>query len=83
MRMHPIIENTVRRVGRFHARLYRWSGGTGRLGRDTLVLTTRSRKTGREIPAPLYYVAEGELLYIVASFGGNDNAPQWYGTVLI
>ncbi|MGH7858529.1 MAG: nitroreductase/quinone reductase family protein, partial [Candidatus Binatia bacterium] len=49
---------------------------------NTLILTTRGRKSGREIATPLFHVAEGERLYVVASFGGNDEPPGWYKNLL-
>jgi deazaflavin-dependent oxidoreductase (nitroreductase family) len=66
-----------------HAGLYRLLGGSGFFNRNTLVLITRGRKTGRETPAPLLYVADGDHLYIVASFGGSDTPPGWYRNLLV
>ena len=48
------------------------------LNRNTLILTTRGRKTGREISKPLLHVKDGGRLYLVASYGGSDSAPAWY-----
>ncbi len=50
----------------------------GLLNRNTLVLITRGRKTGRETPAPLLYIEDDQRLYVVASFGGSDTPPGWY-----
>src|SRR5215831_134471 len=79
MKMHPLAEGLVRSFSRFHTILFRSIGLTG-LGafRQTLILTTRGRKTGREVATPLLYVEENGKLYIVASFGGNDRHPGWY-----
>jgi len=44
---------------------------------------TRGRKTGRETAAPLLYVADGERLYVVASFGGSDTPPCWYRNLVV
>ena len=79
MKMHPLAEGLVRSVSRFHTSLFRSIGLTG-LGalRQTLILTTRGRKTGREVSTPLLHIEENGKLYIVASFGGNDSHPGWY-----
>ena len=57
-------------------------GGRGLLGRHTLLLTTRGRKTGRDTAIPLFYVEDGGRFYVVASFGGNDTPPGWYRNLL-
>jgi len=79
MKMHPLAKGLVRSVSRFHTILFRSIGLTG-LGalRQTLILTTRGRKTGREVSTPLLYIEENGKLYIIASFGGNDSHPGWY-----
>lgn len=78
MTWNPILAAVVRGFSRLHAAVYRLAGGAGLVGRNTLLLTTRGRKTGRELSIPLLYVAEGERLYVVASFGGSDRPPHWY-----
>jgi len=78
MTLNPVVANVLRRVTRFHATLYRLVGGKGLLAKNTLILTTRGRKTGRAVGIPLFYVEDGGRLYIVGSFGGNDVAPHWY-----
>jgi len=78
MNWNPIVATVLRRVTRFHTTLYRLVGGKGMLAKDTLILTTRGRKTGREVGIPLYYVEDGGRLYIVGSFGGSDTPPHWY-----
>jgi len=80
MKMHPMLQGVVRGFSRFHTTLFRKFGpmGPGVFGKHTLILTTRGRKSGREIPTPLLYIAENGKLYIVASFGGNDTPPGWY-----
>ena len=75
MKMHPLAEGFVRSLSSFHTFLFRSIGLTGPGAfRQTLILTTRGRKTGRESSVPLLYVEENGKLYIVASFGGNDVA---------
>jgi len=71
-------KTVVRGVSAIHTSLYRLVGGKGLLARNTVILTTRGRKTGRETSIPLFHVAQGDRVYVVASFGGNDVAPGWY-----
>jgi F420H(2)-dependent quinone reductase len=80
MKMHPMAQGIVRGFSRFHTAVFRRFGpiGPGVFAKNTLILTTRGRKSGREIPTPLLYVEENGKLYIVASFGGNDVPPGWY-----
>ncbi len=83
MKMHPIAEATVRGFSRLHTQMFRWIGLTGPGAfKNTLILTTRGRKTGKEIPTPLLYVEQDGKLYVVASFGGNDSPPGWYKNLL-
>src|SRR5258706_4310394 len=82
MKMNPLALTAVRAFSRFHASVYRMFGGKGPFADKTLVLTTRGRKSGREVSIPLFYVADGGRLYIVASFGGYDEAPHWYRNLL-
>ena len=79
MKMHPFLKATIRSFSRVHTSLFRTFGPSDPGAfRQTLILTTRGRRTGRESSTPLLYVAEGEKLYLVASFGGNDSHPGWY-----
>jgi deazaflavin-dependent oxidoreductase (nitroreductase family) len=78
MEWNPLVATVLRGASRLHAGLYHVLGGAGFFNRNTLVLTTRGRKTGREIAVPLLYVEEGGRLYIVGSFGGSDTPPGWY-----
>jgi F420H(2)-dependent quinone reductase len=66
MKWHPLMVRLIRGASGLHTRLFRAVGGRGFLGRRTLLLTTRGRKTG------------GDRFYVVASFGGNDTPPGWY-----
>src|SRR5208282_3202387 len=61
-----------------HLGFYRMWGGATPLNRNTLILTTRGRKTGRRIAKPLLYVEHDGRLYLVASYGGSDSPPGWY-----
>jgi len=84
MKMHPLAEGFVRSLSNFHTFLFRSVGLTGPGAfRQTLILTTSGRKTGREVSVPLLYVEENGKLYIVASFGGNDVAPGWYRNLTV
>lgn len=78
MKVNPVLQSAVRGISRFHTSLYRMFSGKGLLGKNTLILTTRGRKTGRAVSIPLFHVSEGERLYVVGSFGGNDTPPHWY-----
>ncbi|MBM4257040.1 MAG: nitroreductase family deazaflavin-dependent oxidoreductase [Deltaproteobacteria bacterium] len=79
MKMHSWQEGAIRSFSSLHTFLFRSIGLTGPgVMRQMLILTTRGRKTGREVSVPLLYIEENGKLYIVASFGGNDTAPGWY-----
>jgi deazaflavin-dependent oxidoreductase (nitroreductase family) len=70
----------IRAGSRFHKFLFRRLGlGRSRLiGEDTLILTTRGRKTGRATSTPLFYADLQGRLYVAASFAGSDPPPNWY-----
>jgi deazaflavin-dependent oxidoreductase (nitroreductase family) len=57
---------------------YRLWGNLSPLNWNKLVLTTRGRKTGRQLSTPLLFLEAGGKLYVVASFGGSDAPPAWY-----
>jgi deazaflavin-dependent oxidoreductase (nitroreductase family) len=78
MQMHPLQQRAVRAFSWLHTGVYRLLGGRGVVAKNTLILTTRGRKTGRESSTPLLYVRESTKLYIVASFGGSDTPPRWF-----
>jgi deazaflavin-dependent oxidoreductase (nitroreductase family) len=83
MEWNPWLATLVRGASRAHAGLYRMLRGIGSLNRNTLILTTRGRKTGRDVAVPLLYVEDGGRLYVVASFGGSDTPPGWYRNLLV
>ena len=60
--------------------MYLLTGGklAGPPGRPALLLTTRGRLSGRRRTTPLLYLAEGDTLALVASFGGADVHPAWF-----
>ncbi len=78
MKINPIVAGVVRFLSQFHVAAYRLSGGWGPLNRNTLILTTRGRKSGRDISKPLLYFEDQGRIYLVASYGGNDSPPAWY-----
>src|SRR6476620_7139946 len=68
-----------------HIRTYVESGGTQGLkymGRDTLLLTTRGRKTGKLRRTALFYGRDGERYVLVGSNGGKADDPLWYRNLL-
>jgi deazaflavin-dependent oxidoreductase (nitroreductase family) len=74
-------DSQVRRMSRFHRRLYQLSGG--RVGKrfvdnDMLLLTTTGRSTGSSHTVPLLYLREGDTIVLIASYGGRDRHPAWY-----
>ena len=52
--------------------LYR-VGLADQLGRSTLLLTTRGRKTGRRRTTPLNYLADGDVTYVVSGMGSGSD----------
>ena len=48
------------------------------IGGDTLILTSRGRKKGKEISTPLFYARDADRLLIAASFAGSGVPPGWY-----
>ena len=79
IRLHP---GLIRFGGRLHLALLRRFRHATFLGAETLVLTTRGRKTGEPRSTPLYYVRHGDRLYIAASFAGRDEPPNWFLNLL-
>jgi deazaflavin-dependent oxidoreductase (nitroreductase family) len=47
-------------------------------GKDTLLLTTRGRRSGRLRRTALIYGREGDRYLVVASNGGARDHPAWY-----
>ena len=65
--------------------LYRRSGGRigGRMGRAPVMLLHHvGRKSGKERVAPVLFLADDERLVIVASKGGSDKHPAWFGNLM-
>lgn len=76
------VKDTVARVATAaHKVLYRRSGGRigGKIGKtQMLLLTTTGRKSGQPRTTPLNHVTDGDRVILIASYGGDDRAPQWY-----
>ena len=51
-------------------------------GADLLLLHTRGAKSGLERINPVMYFIEGNRYVIIASKGGADTNPDWYGNLL-
>ena len=84
IRWVPAPQN-IKRIGKIHERLYRWTFGLvgGRVdGLDILLLTTTGKRSGRPRCVPLPYFRDGSRYLLVASFGGNANNPHWYANLL-
>jgi deazaflavin-dependent oxidoreductase (nitroreductase family) len=47
-------------------------------GVNTLLLTTRGRKSGKMRRTALIYGKDGDRYVVVASRGGHENHPAWY-----
>jgi deazaflavin-dependent oxidoreductase (nitroreductase family) len=68
-----------------HIRRYVESGGQdghSYYGNETLLLTTRGRKSGKLRRTALIYARDGDRLVLVASNGGAPNHPSWYLNLL-
>ena len=48
----------------------------------SLLLTTTGRKSGDKYVFPLFYGAEGENYFVIASKGGAPEHPGWYRNIL-
>jgi F420H(2)-dependent quinone reductase len=82
MRVDPLTQAWTRWLSQMDVAFYRLSGGMSPLDWNKLVLTTRGRKTGREVSTPLLFLEHDGKLYVVASFGGSDSPPAWYSNLL-
>ena len=71
-----------RAAGRAHGALYKLGAARSMLGVPLLILTTRGRRSGRDVETPLMYFEDGSDLYLVASKGGSPTHPAWYLNLL-
>ena len=70
----------IRVAGTGHAGAYRQAGGEGldnTQGGPVLVLTTKGRKSGKDVSTCVNYVQEGEDYFVVGSFAGFGSDPHW------
>jgi deazaflavin-dependent oxidoreductase (nitroreductase family) len=67
--IHTYVESSGEQGQRFH-------------GIDTLLLTTRGRKSGKLRRTALIYGCDGERYVLVASNGGAPRHPLWYLNLL-
>lgn len=64
-----------------HIALYRLTGG--RLGgKQIVLLTTIGKKTGQRRTKPLFHIKDGASYIVIASAGGSDTNPAWYGNLV-
>lgn len=73
-----------RLTGRVHTAVYRATGGrvghaAGRI--TNLLLTTTGRKSGQARTVPLAYIEDAGRWVVVASNGGADRPPAWWGNL--
>src|SRR4051794_39190566 len=74
-------EATMKRIGKWHVRLYRATRGLigKRMDRlDMLLLATTGKQTRLSPTVPLPYFRDGSNCLLIASFGGNDKNPAWF-----
>jgi F420H(2)-dependent quinone reductase len=67
-----------------HVALYRSTRGRlgGRMGRRQIgLLTTTGRRTGKQRTTPLMTFEHGADVVVIASNGGSDRVPSWYGNL--
>lgn len=75
----PAVTSMPRRQSRLLACLVRLPVGLYRvglarkLGRSTLLLTTRGRKTGRRRTTPLNYWTDGDVTYVLSGMGTHSD----------
>ncbi|WP_160112770.1 nitroreductase/quinone reductase family protein [Mycobacterium sp. 3519A] len=71
-----------RALGRWHARLYRITGGRVLprwfAGAPVLVLETVGRRSGQKRATPVLYLREGDALVVLAANAGADRTPAWW-----
>lgn len=70
--------------GQQHVKRYRETDGAEGhdwQGATVLILTTTGRRSGQPRSTPLIYGRDGENYVVVASKGGDDEHPAWYGNL--
>jgi deazaflavin-dependent oxidoreductase (nitroreductase family) len=84
MSSEEVVDSPVRWVAD-HIRRYVESGGRRGhrwSGANTLLITTRGRKTGTRYRTALIYGRDGERYVVVGSNGGKRQHPNWYLNLL-
>lgn len=51
-------------------------------GAPMLLLTVTGAKTGRRLTTPLVHTRDGDRIVVIASNGGADRNPQWFGNLV-
>lgn len=72
---------SVKRWSRFHTILFKTTRGylgSRLVHNDMCLLTTTGRRSGQPHTVPLLYLADGDRLILIASYGGRDRYPDWY-----
>ena len=87
----PFVKTGMKLSSKAVAWVYRKTGGkiggNWRVGAGfkkpvpTLLLEHRGRKSGKTYVCPLLYVTDGDDVIVVASMGGRDENPQWFGNL--
>jgi deazaflavin-dependent oxidoreductase (nitroreductase family) len=79
-----IFDSTTERGAAHIDRYVKSNGADGHryLGCETLLLTTRGRRSGKLRRMALIYGTDGDRFVIVASNGGADAHPAWYLNLL-
>lgn len=88
----PWVKKAMKRIARAHVAVYRATdgriGGTWRNGSawkkpvPVALLDHVGRKSGRPYTTPLLHLLDGDDVIVVASSGGMDQAPQWFGNLM-
>ena len=75
-----VLDSPTRWVARHVRRYVETDGRSGHRwnGRNTLLLTTRGRRSGKLRRTALIYGRDGDRYLVVASNGGARNHPFWY-----
>jgi deazaflavin-dependent oxidoreductase (nitroreductase family) len=65
---------------RIHRAVYKATNGRigGRITLPVLLLNVTGRKSGRTRTAGLYYLEDGDDLFVIASNAGEDYHPAWW-----
>lgn len=76
-----LLRAIFKRANAIQTGLYRLTGGAiGHRfrGGTLLLLTTTGRRTGKPHTVPVMYIADGDRLIVLATYGGQEFFPAWY-----